>query len=44
MVNQADNPAYRNAIAHCEKVLQQLMREIDIKPQELPDGKGETDL
>lgn len=44
MMNQANNPAYGNAIAQTERELQRLMREIDIRPHELPDGKGEAPL
>ena len=38
-VNQAKNPAYRSAIMQTEVVLEEIMREVDIKPAELPLGQ-----
>ncbi|MBW8035557.1 MAG: sulfatase [Planctomycetes bacterium] len=36
MQNQASNPEYAKAIAMCERKLKRLMREVDIKPEDLP--------
>ena len=38
-VNQAKSPAYRSAIIQTESILEELMREVDIKAAELPSGQ-----